>query len=60
MKRKRFLRSIILGFIIIFIFNVSENTVKSISQGDFNNNLVILVDINEKRIYLVDEKKNII
>jgi hypothetical protein len=34
--------------------------VKSASKADFNNNLVILVDLSEERIYLIDTEKNII
>jgi len=60
LKRKRFLRNIFFISLIIFIFSISEYTVKADSKVDYNKNLVILVDLNEERLYLIDTEKNVI
>ena len=56
MKRKNWLRNAFL--IIAIIFLVSENSVKAASKVDANRNAFILVDLSEKKIYLIDSKKN--
>lgn len=60
MKRRRFLRNIFCICIIIFIFSIDGYNVKSASKVDSNENLVILVDLSEERLYLIDTEKNII
>ncbi len=60
LKRKRFTKKILFVVVIIFIFNISEHPVKSVSKIDSNKNISILVDISEERLYLIDTEKNII
>lgn len=60
MKRKRFVRKIFLVSAIIFIFSIGEYTTKAASKGDLNQNLAILIDLSEERLYLIDTEKNII
>lgn len=60
MKKRRFIRNIFCVSIIIFIFSISEHTVKSAPKDYSNKNLVILVDLSEERLYLIDTEKNVI
>lgn len=60
MKKKWFLRNVFLVSIIIFIFIINVYTVKAASKNDCNENLAILVDIGEEKLYLIDKEKNII
>ncbi len=46
--------------IIIFMFSISEYTVKSASKVNSNKDLVILVDVGEEKLYLIDTEENII
>lgn len=56
-KKNIFFVSII---IFIFIFNISGFAVKAASKDNSNEELAILVDIGEERLYLIDTEKNII
>jgi len=47
-------------YLMIFIFNISEYTVKAIPIHNSKSNLGILVELNEERLYLVDRDNNII
>lgn len=58
MAKKRLLRNIFFIVTIIFIFNISEFTVKADSMVDANKKFAILVDVSEERIYLIDIKEN--
>ncbi|WP_297424968.1 L,D-transpeptidase family protein [Clostridium sp.] len=57
MKRGRLFRRILFIFTVILLFNICENTVKSETKVDYNN-LAILVDISEEKLYLIDKENN--
>lgn len=46
------MRGILFIFAIIFIFNICEYTAKADSKVDSKENLAILVDLTEERLYL--------
>lgn len=52
--------SILCVAIFILMFNLEGYTVKSATNDDSNENVAILVDTNEERLYLIDKKNNII
>ncbi len=60
MERRKFIRSILFVFIIIFIFNICKYTARADSKVDSKGNVAILVDLTEERIYLIDKDKNVI
>ena len=60
MKRKRFIEKILFVVVIIFIFNINEYPVKSVSKINSNKKISLLIDISEERLYLIDTEKNII
>ncbi|WP_099716676.1 MULTISPECIES: L,D-transpeptidase family protein [unclassified Clostridium] len=53
----RLFKSILFIFTVILLFNICENTVKSETKVDYNN-LAILVDISEEKLYLIDKENN--
>lgn len=58
MKTIRFMRVILFIFAIVFIFNICEYTTKADSKVDSKENLAVLVDLTEERLYLINEDKN--
>lgn len=60
LRRKSVIKSISFIITIIFILNICECTAKASSKFDSNENLAILVDLTEERLYLIDKDKNAI
>ncbi|MDR3594669.1 MAG: L,D-transpeptidase family protein [Clostridium sp.] len=60
MKIKKHLKSLFFVITIAFIFNICECTTKADSKVPPKENLAILVDLTEERLYLINKEKNII
>lgn len=60
MKKRRLKRSILFIIAFIFIFNIYEYSTKAISKVDSEENIAILVDLTEERLYLINKDKNTI
>lgn len=60
MRKSRFMRNIMIIYLVIFLFNLNEYTVKAATIDNPKSNLAILVDLSEERLYLVDKDNNVI
>lgn len=60
MKRRLILQGFLFIFTIIFILNLSGYPVKAELEVNSNENIAILVDLTEERLYLINKDKNII
>lgn len=60
MEKRRLKRSILFIIAFIFIFNIYQSSIKAISKIDSEENIAILVDLTEERLYLINKDKNTI
>lgn len=60
MKRRLVMQGFLFIFTIIFILNISGYPVKAEFEVNSNENIAILVDLTEERLYLINKDKNIV
>lgn len=60
LKEKSIIKKVFFVITIIFILNICEYTAKASLKTNSDENLAILVDLTEERLYLIDKDKNAI
>lgn len=60
MKKRNLKKRSLFIVIIIFVFNFSEYTIMADSKVNLEENLAILVDLTDERLYLINKDKNAI